>query len=151
MTDEQLEKAERLRKDGNFNNVSFRKSYIESIPFDDNSFDVVISNGVINLSAEKEKVFQEIARVLKPGGRMAIADIVTEKQLTENIVCDTTLWASCIGGAAQQDKYRADIEDAGLKVQTVRVNSNYGFLTKSAQGATRDFGVKSVSILAVKR
>jgi arsenite methyltransferase len=149
MTDEQLEKSERL-KDGKFDNVTFHKSYIESLPFEDSSFDVVISNGVINLSAEKERVFAEIARVLKPGGRMAIADIVTERQLTEKIVCDPTLWASCIGGAAQQDKYRSAIEKAGMKVTKWRENPQYNFLSKSAQGATREFGVKSVSVLAVK-
>ncbi len=110
----------------------------------------MISNGVINLSAEKDKVLSEIARVLKPGGRMAIADIVTEKQLTENIVCDTSLWAACIGGAAQQDNYKHMIEAVGLRVATVKENAQYRFLSKSAQGASRTFGVKSVSLLAQK-
>jgi len=81
--------------------VSFRKGYIEELPFEDESFDVVISNGVINLCVDKEKVFKEISRVLKPGGRMAISDIVTEKELSEGIVCDSSLWASCIGGDAE--------------------------------------------------
>ena len=70
MTDEQLEKSERLRKENSFNNVSFQKSYIENLPFSNASFDVVISNGVINLCTDKEKVFAEVARVLKSGGRM---------------------------------------------------------------------------------
>jgi ubiquinone/menaquinone biosynthesis C-methylase UbiE len=105
MTDEQLKKSESLRKENEFKTVSFHKSYIEKLSFADASFDVVISNGVINLCPDKEKVFAEVARVLKPGARMVIADIVTEKQLPEYIVCNSTLWAACIGGAAQQDDY----------------------------------------------
>lgn len=107
LTDEQLEKSERLRRKHNLHNVSFRKGYIDDLPFADGSFDLVISNGVINLCADKEKVFAEAARVLKTEGRMVIADIVTETQLPESVVCNTTLWAACIGGAAQQDSYRA--------------------------------------------
>jgi ubiquinone/menaquinone biosynthesis C-methylase UbiE len=150
MTDEQLEKSEQLRKENNFKNILFRKSYIESLPFADASFDAVISNGVINLSPDKEKVFAEIARVLKPGGKMAIADIVTEKQLPENVVCDSTLWASCIGGASQQDDYRKAIEHAGMEILNMKTNKTYGFISKSAKGASKDYGVKSVSLLAKK-
>lgn len=151
MTDEQLEKAERLRKERHFDNVSFQKSYIENLPFPDKTFDVVISNGVINLTPDKAKVFTEVARVLKPGGRMVIADIVTEKQLPENVVCDSKLWASCIGGASQQDSYKQAIENAGLEVLWVRNNDSYSFISKSAQGASKDYGVKSVSLIAEKK
>lgn len=151
MTDEQLEKSERLSKQYHFENVSFHKSYIEKLPFPDATFDVVISNGVINLCPDKEKVFKEVSRVLKPSGRMAIADIVTEKQLPENVVCNTTLWASCIGGASQQDNYRQAIESAGMKVSLVKNNDTYGFISKSAKGASKDFGVKSISLLAHKK
>ncbi len=151
MTDEQLAKAEQLRSANNFNNVSFQKSYIEKLPFADASFDVVISNGVINLCTDKEKVFAEVARVLKPKGRLVIADIVTEKQLPENVVCDSTLWAACIGGAAQQDDYRNAIENAGMEILIVRNNDAYGFISKSAQGASKEFGVKSVSLFAEKK
>ncbi len=150
MTEEQLEKAELLRKRHGFENVSFVKGFIEDLPLEDARFDVVISNGVINLAAEKDKVFREIARVLKPGGRMAIADIVTEKQLSDNIVCDSSLWAACIGGAAQQDSYRNMIEDAGMKIITVRENLQYQFLSKSARNASKQYGVKSISLLAEK-
>lgn len=150
MTDEQLAKADRLRIENNFKNISFHKSYIEELPFDNNSFDVVISNGVINLCADKEKVFKEVARVLKPGGRMVISDIVTESQLPENIVCNSTLWASCIGGASQQDSYKQAIENAGMKVLCVRDNKAYEFISKSAKGASKDYGVKSVSLMAEK-
>ena len=151
MTDEQLEKSERLKKEYNFENISFHKSYIETLPFDDESFDAVISNGVINLSPDKEKVFAEIARVLKPKGKMAIADIVTEKQLPENIVCNSTLWAACIGGASQQDDYRKAIETAGMEIINVKTNKAYGFISKSAKGASADYGVKSISLFAKKK
>jgi ubiquinone/menaquinone biosynthesis C-methylase UbiE len=150
MTDEQLTKAERLRKQHGIDNTKFVKGYIEQLPFENHHFDVVISNGVINLSAEKEQVFSEIVRVLKPGGRLAIADIVTEKQLTDAIICNTSLWAACIGGAAQKDSYQHMISSAGLTIQMVKVNDQYQFLSKSAQGATEQFGVKSISLLAQK-
>ncbi|MEX2231586.1 MAG: methyltransferase domain-containing protein [Cyclobacteriaceae bacterium] len=151
MTDEQLEKAEALRKALKFDNVSFHKSYIEKLPFPDNSFDAVISNGVINLVPDKEKVFAEVARILKPGGRMVIADIVTEKQLPENVTCDSTLWAACIGGASQQDDYRSFIEKSGIEILSVRNNESYSFISKSAKGASKEFGVKSVSLCATKK
>jgi ubiquinone/menaquinone biosynthesis C-methylase UbiE len=150
MTDEQLQKSERLRNENNFNNISFHKAYIEKLPFDDSSFDVVISNGVINLCPDKEKVFAEVARVLKQAGRMVIADIVTEKQLPESVICNSTLWAACIGGAAQQDTYRESIEKAKMEILIVKNNDAYRFISKSAQGASKDYGVKSVSLMAQK-
>jgi len=150
MTEEQLKKAHRLSKQNGFTNVTFRKSHIEDLPFKDNSFDVIISNGVINLCPDKGKVFQEISRVLKPRGRMAIADIVSEKPLATHIVCNATLWASCIGGAAQQDEYRNAIEKSGLQVVTMSNNNQYAFISNSARGASKQFDVKSVSLLARK-
>jgi len=150
MTDEQLIKARRLAERDGRTNVRFEKGYIEEAPVDDASADVVISNGVINLCDDKATVFREIARMLRPGGRMAISDIVTERQLTEAIVCDVNLWASCIGGAMQQDDYRQAIEGAGLELHTVQDNPQYHFVSDSAQGATETFGVKSVSLLATK-
>ena len=83
--------------------------------------------------------------------RMAISDIVSEKQLSEGISCNTTNWASCIGGAMQEDAYKAAIQNAGMQIKQIKTNSNYGFLSKSAQGASKDFGIKSVSLLAVKK
>lgn len=151
MTPEQLEKAEHLRRGHQFENVSFHKSYIENLPFPDKSFDVVISNGVINLIPDKEKAFAEVARVLKAGGRMVVADIITEKQLPENVTCNSTLWAACIGGASQQDDYRGSIEKSGLEIQSVRNNKAYSFISKSAKGASKEFGVKSISLSAQKK
>ena len=80
---------------------------------------------------------------------MAIADIVTEQSLTDAIVCNTDLWASCIGGAAQQDEYRRAIETAGLRIIEIRSNP-YEFISDQARNASGAFGVKSVSLLAVK-
>jgi ubiquinone/menaquinone biosynthesis C-methylase UbiE len=150
MTEAQRLKAERLRDRDGFKTVSYVAGYIEKTGLPDGSADAVISNGVFNLSANKPAVFREVARLLKPGGRMAVADIVTDIQLPETISCNTTLWAACIGGAAQRDDYRAMIEAAGLKVKAVEDNPAYRFISDSALGATRKYGVKSVSVLATK-
>ena len=150
MTDEQRAKAERLRDRDGFLNVTYVKGYIEEAPLPDAVADVVISNGVINLATNKSKVFREAARLLKSGRRFAISDIVTEVQLPETIVCNSTLWAACIGGAAQQDNYRQMIAATGLQVVTVQDNPQYQFISDNAKGASKKFGVKSVSLLAVK-
>ena len=150
MTDDQRAKAEQLGDRDGFSNVSYVKGYIEDVPLAAELADVVISNGVINLSADKHQVFREAARLLRPGGRLALSDIVTEVPLPESIVCNATLWAACIGGAAQQDDYRARIEAAGLRVVTVKDNRAYEFISDNARAACRKFGVKSVSVLAVK-
>jgi arsenite methyltransferase len=150
MTDEQLAKANRLRDQYQFTNVTYVKGYIEDVPHPPASVDAVISNGVINLAVDKTKVFREAYRLLKSRGRFAISDIVTEVQLPENIVCNSTLWAACIGGAAQQESYRDQIEAAGLRVHTLEVNPAYQFISDNARGASKKFGVKSVSLLAFK-
>lgn len=150
MTDEQRVKAERLGERGGFKNVTYLKGYIENVPLADASVDVVISNGVINLATDKDKVFQEAARLLKPGGRLALSDIVTEVKLPESIVCNSNLWAACIGGAAQQNDYRSIMESASLRMVKFEDNPAYQFISDNAKGASKKFGVKSVSILAVK-
>jgi arsenite methyltransferase len=150
MTDEQLAKAERLCAAAGFGNVTYRKGYIDATGLADASCDAVISNGVINLAPDKRVVFREAARLLKPGGRLALADIVTETQLPEGITRDVTLWAACIGGAMQVGDYVSAIEAAGLRVKMVMENLQYQFISKNAQGATKKYGVKSVSIVAIK-
>jgi arsenite methyltransferase len=145
----QLGKARRLAAEGGFDRVVLREGRIERVPADDESADCVISNGVINLSPEKRRVFAEAVRVLRPGGRLAIADIVSERQLKDSIVCDADLWASCIGGAAQQDAYWEAIEAAGLRIEQVRRNP-YEFISQRARNASARYGVKSVSLLAMK-
>lgn len=148
-TVEQLEKARAVAEETGFGQVEFREGRIEKLPVEEASCDCVISNGVINLAPEKELVFAEAARVLKPGGRLAIADIVSEQQMKESIVCDADLWASCIGGAAQEDVYREAIEGAGLRIDQIRDNP-YEFISDRARDASAKYGVKSVSLLASK-
>jgi arsenite methyltransferase len=150
MTDEQLAKATRLADAGGFANVSFRRAYIETTGLAAACCDLVISNGVINLAPDKAAVFNEAARILRPGGRLGLADIVTDVQLPEGITCDATLWAACIGGALQQDAYLAAIEAAGLRVVTHRVNPEYRFLSSNAVKASQKYGVKSISLVAMK-
>ena len=144
---DQLAKARELAKDDG--RVEFLEGRIEDLPLDDESVDCVISNGVINLCPDKKAVFAEAARVLRPGGRLAIADIVSERQLKESIVCNADLWASCIGGAAQQDAYLEAIEAAGFTVNVQRVNP-YEFISDQARSASARYGVKSISLLATK-
>jgi arsenite methyltransferase len=148
-TVEQLEKARRLAQEARFAWVELREGRIEDLPVEDESCDCVISNGVINLALDKELVFAEAARVLRPGGRLAIADIVSEHQLKEATVCNADLWASCIGGAAQQDDYQDAIATAGLEIQGWRENP-YEFISERALGSSAKYGVKSVSLLATK-
>jgi arsenite methyltransferase len=150
MTDAQRQKAERLRERDGFRQTEYRKGYIEELPVESNTADCVISNGVINLSPDKLRVFREAARVLKPGGRLAIADIVTDVALPETVVCNATLWAACIGGAMQVDGYRREIEASGLVVDRLEENTAYRFISERAQGAARQYGVKSISLVARK-
>jgi arsenite methyltransferase len=151
MTEAQLAKARRLGTEHGFANIEFVEAHIEQLPLESDSADVVISNGVINLSPDKTKVFAEAARVLRPGGRLAIADIVTATQLPEGVTCDAALWAACIGGAIQRDDYREAIEAAGFDLDDLKENDQYRFVSERADNATQKYGVKSVSLLAIKR
>ena len=151
MTDEQLEKARRLRDEAGMENVSFEEGYIEDLPFEDETFDVVISNGVINLSAEKERAFAEMSRVLTPGGRLAVSDIISETQMPDSIKTDADLWAACIGGAEQINNYTDMVETLGFEVAEVRENPQYEFASDRAANACQKYGVKSVSLRARKR
>jgi arsenite methyltransferase len=150
MTTAQLAKATRLAEEAGFAQVEFREGYIEDLPVEDGTVDCVISNGVINLSPDKPAVFRAAAAALRPGGRLAIADIVSARHLPQGVTCDASLWAACIGGAAQRDDYLDAIKDAGFEVQVVRDN-DYRFISDRALGATRTYGVTSISVLATKR
>ncbi|MGH3369230.1 MAG: methyltransferase domain-containing protein [Nocardioidaceae bacterium] len=149
-TPEQLEKARRIAASAGLDQVEFLEGRIEELPMAPAGTDCVISNGVINLCPDKQAVFAEAARILRPGGRLAIADIITERPLTDAIVCNVDLWASCVGGAAQQESYLEDIESSGLVVEQVRLNP-YEFISDRARNASAAYGVKSISVLATKR
>jgi len=151
MTDAQLAKARRLVAEHGFGNVEFLHGRIEHLPLPNGVADVVISNGVVNLAPDKGRVFAEAARVLRPGGRLALADIVTSTQLPVSVTCDASLWAACIGGAMQRDDYRDAIESAGFQLDDLKENDQYRFVSERADNATKKYGVKSVSLLAVKR
>jgi arsenite methyltransferase len=148
-TDEQLAKARRLALRDGFAQAEFREASIEDLPFDDASFDVVISNGVINLSPVKHRVFAEAARVLRPGGRLSLADIVSGKPLKERTRRNVDLWAACIAGAIPRDSYIRTMETVGFRVGTVRPN-DYRFVSDRALEACSTYEVESVSLVAVK-
>ncbi len=151
MTDEQLSKARALAQQDGVTNVDFVQGYIEEPPVEAATFDCVISNGVVNLSPDKPAVFAAAARALRPGGRLALSDIVTAVQLPEGITCDAALWAACIGGAMQRDGYRAAIEAAGFTIELWRENPEYHFVSDQADNATEKYGVTSISLLARRR
>jgi arsenite methyltransferase len=149
ITDEQLDKAARLRDRDGFAQVELVAAHIEELPFDDASFDAVLSNGVINLSPLKGRVFEEAARVLRPGGRLAIADIVSGRALKERTRRNVELWAACIAGAIPRRHYVEAIETQGVRVQEVRKN-DYRFVSDRALAACSLYEVESISLVAVK-
>ncbi|MGH8941779.1 MAG: arsenite methyltransferase [Acidimicrobiia bacterium] len=114
MTDEMIELARRNATDANVANVDFLKGLIEEIPLDDESVDVVISNCVINLSVDKQAVFQEMYRVLRPGGRLGITDIVADDSLTREERMERGSWVGCIAGALSVSEYGAGLAAAGF-------------------------------------
>jgi SAM-dependent methyltransferase len=148
-THDQLAKAERLRDRDGFAQIRFIEANIGELPFDDAGFDAVISNGVINLSVAKSRVFAEAARVLRPGGRLALADIVSGKPLKEKTRRNVDLWAACIAGAIPRTSYIEAIEAAGLRVDEVRRN-DYRFISGRALDACSTYEVQSVSLAATK-
>jgi SAM-dependent methyltransferase len=114
MTDEMLELARRNALEAGIENVEFRKGYLEELPLEDHSVDVVISNCVINLSGDKPKVLAEAARVLKPGGRFAVSDVIADPDMDEQTRADMAAWTGCIAGALTEAEFRAALADAGL-------------------------------------
>ena len=115
MTDEMLALARDNQRKAGANNVEFLKGEIENIPLPDNSVDVIISNCVINLSADKDRVLREAFRVLKPGGRFAVSDVVTRGDVPERLRKDMLLWVGCIAGALAESDYRAKLAAAGFE------------------------------------
>ncbi len=120
MTDDMLARARENAAPLGATNVEFRKGMIEALPLDDNSVDLVISNCVINLSTDKPAVFREIQRVLKPGGRFAVSDIVLLRQVPEELARDVSAYVGCIAGASQMGDYVRYALEAGLADLTVQ-------------------------------
>lgn len=115
MTPEMIEKARKNARKGNYRNVEFRLAEIEKLPLTDNSVNVVISNCVINLSPDKKRVFKETFRVLKPGGRLMISDIVLLKELPDSIKTSIDAYVGCLSGAMMKDDYIGAIKSAGFR------------------------------------
>jgi SAM-dependent methyltransferase len=115
MTAEMLERARENARNGNFDNVEFRIGEIENLPVGDNQVDIIISNCVINLSPNKKRVFQEAFRVLRPGGRLMVSDIVLLKDLPEEIKNSVAAYVGCIAGATTKEKYLETIQAAGFE------------------------------------
>ncbi|TMD63334.1 MAG: arsenite methyltransferase [Chloroflexi bacterium] len=125
MTDAMLELAERNRAEAGIENVRFLKGEIEHIPLPANTVDVVISNCVINLSADKRQVLREAFRVLVPGGRFAVSDIVFQGQIPPIIRADLEAWAGCVAGALEEETYRQLLAEAGFTAIEVEVTRRY--------------------------
>ena len=119
MTDEMLSLARENQKKAGATNVEFLKGEIEHIPLPDNSVDVIISNCVINLSADKDQVIREAFRVLKPGGRFAVSDVVTRGQVPEALRRDMLLWVGCIAGALEENEYKSKLKAAGFEQASI--------------------------------
>jgi arsenite methyltransferase len=136
MTDPMLELAERNRTEAGIENVQFLKGIIEAIPLPENSVDVVISNCVINLSADKGQVLREAYRVLTPGGRFAVSDIVVQGDLPPVLRRDMESWAGCVAGALEEDIYRSLLQDAGFVDIEIEVTRRYTLDDVASSGAS---------------
>ena len=145
MTDAMLEKARKNASSGGYKNVEFRKGKIEDLPIEDETVDVVISNCVINLSPEKEKVFREAYRVLKPGGRMMVSDIVLEKELPPEVLSSVDAYVGCVSGASLRSEYLKTIEDAGFSETRVESEAKFSDVVSpddpSARALSTEYGV----------
>jgi len=148
MTDEMLALARENQRKAGADNVEFLKGEIEAIPLAENSVDVIISNCVINLSGDKDRVLREAFRVLKPGGRFAVSDVVTRGAVPEQLRRDMLLWVGCIAGALEENEYRAKLTAAGFEAigieptRVYRVEDAREFL--SGKGVDVDAIAKSV-------
>jgi SAM-dependent methyltransferase len=137
--------------------VEFRKGFIEKLPAEDESVDVVISNCVINLSTDKPQVFREVHRVLKPGGRMIVSDIVLERALPEKLKSDERLYSACIAGALLRGDYLAAIRAAGFNTVEILADQRRKKTDIGGDPITADLAAalenaaSSITVMAVKR
>src|SRR5215207_10241626 len=159
MTDEMLVLAEKNRREAGVENAEFLKGHIEDVPLPDSSVDVVISNCVINLSDDKPAVIQETFRVLRPGGRFVVSDVVflgDKGALPEDLLETVGLWTGCVAGALAQDEYEALLADAGFEETSVEVTSTYdpeyidGLDTEEGREALRRVPAASTFVRATK-
>jgi arsenite methyltransferase len=148
-TDEQLAKATSAGERRRVENVQFVDASVDRLPFDDASFDVVMTNGVVNLSPVKHRVFIEAARVLRPGGRLVVSDIVSTTPLKESTRRDTELWAACVAGAIPGMAYLDALATSGFTITTTRRN-HYWFVSDRADRACRTYGITSTTIAAIR-
>ncbi|TXT43577.1 MAG: arsM [Spirochaetes bacterium] len=151
MTPEMVAKARRNAEKGNYANVEFRLGEIENLPVEDDSIDVIISNCVVNLSTDKPRVFAEAFRVLKPGGRLAISDVVATADLPKALKDDARLHSACIAGASTIEDLEVMLQDAGFtKVRIEPKDSSKAFIRTWAPGSkVGDYHV-SAAISAIK-
>ncbi len=146
MTAAMLEKANANKAKMNATNVEFRKGQIEALPVDDNSVDVIMSNCVINLSPDKAAVFNEAFRVLKPGGRISVSDIVTEGEFSPELQADTAQWAECVTGAIDVDKYTGFMAQAGFENIQVLDKSDANGIVEVKDGMPRVFSARVTAV-----
>lgn len=149
MTPEMVKKAGEFARKGNHKNVEFRLGEIEKLPVEDNSINVIISNCVINLSPEKQKVFDEAFRVLKPGGRLMVSDLVLVKDLPGIIKESIEAYVGCLAGATMKDEYLSFIKKAGFREVEVVGQSSYPIEVKANDVSAED-SVASIKVLAKK-
>ena len=147
MTKEMVDKAKSIARDHGYHNVEVRLGEIETLPVEDKSVDATISNCVINLSPDKSKVFQEAYRVLKPGGRLVVSDIVSEGMLPAEIKDNLDAWACCIAGALEQQEYLREIKEAGF--ENVQVVSSKEFYIEG-EGSQTLAKLLSIAVKAYK-
>lgn len=143
MTDEMLELAERNRIEAGAENVQFLKGHIEKIPLPDESVDVIISNCVINLSADKDAVLREAFRVLKPGGRFAVSDVVVDGDLPDPVRKDMELYVGCVAGALERSEYIEKLRAAGFVEASIEATRRYEF--SKLEGSWSSKGIKGMS------
>jgi SAM-dependent methyltransferase len=138
MTDEMLDLARRNAAEAGVINVEFVKGYLEELPLADASVDVVISNCVINLSADKPRVLREAARVLRPGGRFAVSDVIADENMDEATRTDMQAWTGCIAGALTEAEFRGELEASGLsEVEVLRTHRVHGHASAAIVRASK--------------
>ena len=152
MTEAMVAKAQALAAEHGYTNVEFKLGEIEALPIDDASIDVIISNCVINLSPDKEQVFREAYRVLKPTGRLLVSDLVTEGELPEDVKQSFAAWACCIGGALDKQAYLATIRRAGFPHVRIVAESTYDIdVTDALKSKITSVHVEAMKTVALQQ